>query len=161
MFLNVLMLPASYSYFFDVSCYSLGNFFVFFCNAVFLLIKKISSLSLSNVIFAFNFYSFGFRRLFISHFNTKSLGVRFFIDKECLFLDLGYSHYLRLKIPSFLYLYARKKNLYFVSYTDSVINLFVHIIGRLKRFSVYKNKGLIPFSRIKYMRLKLGKKQQI
>jgi hypothetical protein len=95
------------------------------------------------------------------HLSTKSLGVRFFIVKGRLFLDLGYSHYCVIKIPAGVTLHAKKKNLYLLSIYDSLLTSFLYLILRLKRFSVYKSKGLIPFSRIKYIRLKLGKKQQI
>jgi len=91
---------------------------------------------------------------------TRSLSVKFFVFDEEFFVDLGYSHFCLLHVPTILSLRCIKKKIYLDSMYHAFRN-FVYLLNRLKKISAYKTKGIIYINRERYIKTKLGKKQQI
>lgn len=100
------------------------------------------------------------QEFFFDYMKANHLGVKVFTKNNIVYLDLGYSHWCLLKLPSYLHIFCKKKNVYFCS-NSSHYRFIIHSIRRLKTISVYKAKGLLYYSKIKYLKLKVGKKQQM
>lgn len=83
-----------------------------------------------------------------------------FVRQNLFYLDVGYSHYCLFRVPMSLHLICRKKRVYFAS-INILYRHSLHFIDRIKKFSVYKSKGLMFASRLKYMQMRIGKKQTI
>nr|AKT93777.1 ribsomal protein L6 [Balamuthia mandrillaris]AKT93805.1 ribsomal protein L6 [Balamuthia mandrillaris] len=97
---------------------------------------------------------------FLDSLKTGSLGLKMFIRENELFIDLGYSHFCLFRLPKQQSVKCRKKKIYFKTVVEQYRSLFT-VFNRVKVNSVYKSKGLAFSNRIKYMRFRVGKKQQI
>lgn len=91
---------------------------------------------------------------------TQSMGLKMFTRHGVFYIDVGYSHYCLFKIPESLRVRCKKKRFY-LSFFNIKNHHFLYFLGRVKKFSIYKSKGLIMANRVKYMRLRTGKKQTI
>nr|UQW93840.1 ribsomal protein L6 [Balamuthia mandrillaris] len=97
---------------------------------------------------------------FLDSLKTGSLGLKMFVREDELFIDLGYSHFCLFRLPKQQIAKCRKKKIYFKTVVGQYRSLFT-AFNRVKANSVYKSKGLAFSNRIKYMRFRVGKKQQI
>nr|YP_009163145.1 ribosomal protein L6 [Balamuthia mandrillaris]AKT94911.1 ribosomal protein L6 [Balamuthia mandrillaris] len=97
---------------------------------------------------------------FLDSLKTGSLGLKMFIRENELFIDLGYSHFCLFRLPKQQAAKCRKKKIYFKTVVGQYRSLFT-VFNRVKVTSVYKSKGLAFSNRVKYMRFRVGKKQQI
>lgn len=91
---------------------------------------------------------------------SQSMGLKVFVRCSVFYIDVGYSHYCLFRVPVSLNVVCRRKRVYF-NYLNVVHRQFLHLLERIKKFSVYKSKGLVAASRLKYMKLRTGKKQTI
>lgn len=87
------------------------------------------------------------------------LGYKYFVYKKHLYILIGFSHYIYIKIPHNILLYCRKKKLFMQGTDKQQINSFSAKIKYFKSANVYKGKGIIEFKSFKnFIKLKKGKK---
>jgi large subunit ribosomal protein L6 len=85
------------------------------------------------------------------------VGFRFFIKEGFAFMDLGFSHQIKLQIPEGVWLMAAKGKVLCFGFNKCKLKQFVQEIRDMKRPDPYKGKGFI-FSG-EEIKLKVGKKR--
>lgn len=87
----------------------------------------------------------------------KGVGFRVSIEKEFLFLNIGYSHVIRIKIPQKLYVTCPTKTTILVSGSNmEQVKIFCSAIQKKSKINPYKGKGI--FYRTQSLHLKSFKK---
>ena len=74
--------------------------------------------------------------------DIKGLGYYIFFKKSFLVLDLNYSHFIGLNIPSFIIIKKFKTKLVLFGYNREILVNFANIILKLKDIDIYKGKGI-------------------
>lgn len=82
----------------------------------------------------------------------KGVGFKAFVNKSFLYLQLGYSHYVIVKVPSSLIVKAKKQKVMLIG-----SNSFANLIQKIKLPDPYKAVG-IQFKSKSY-KTKTGKKR--
>lgn len=85
------------------------------------------------------------------------LGYRFFYIDEYLYLKLGYSHYIKFKIPGYVHLVGFKNRLIIFGVDICSLHKFVYLLRKFRMPDVYKGKGILI--RDEVISLKVGKKR--
>ena len=74
---------------------------------------------------------------------------------------MGFSHYLKLKIPTDILIFFRNKSkIILFSKDHKLLSDFISKCKSLKNFNFYKGKGITFFKDNSFFKLKLGKQQQ-
>jgi hypothetical protein len=94
---------------------------------------------------------------FFSEILLVGLGFRLIKIGGCLFLKLGHSHYIKISIPSGLYVLGYKKRLVVFGVRSVDVNQLVERLVSFRKPDVYKNKGVQVVGRT--FRLKIGKQK--
>lgn len=80
-------------------------------------------------------------------------------NNKTLVIRLGYSHILNIQIPQNIEIFIAKRNhMSCRSYNLSDLRLFVSKLQKLRKFDVYKGKGLLLKNQV--FKLKEGKKKK-
>ena len=87
----------------------------------------------------------------------KGIGYNFYIYNKYLFIDLGFSHYIGIKISKNLILRKFKYRLIIFSYSKILAKNFSKKLSKLRSMNIYKGKGFL-FSNVN-LKLKEGKKR--
>jgi len=82
----------------------------------------------------------------------KGVGFKAFVNKSLLYLQLGYSHYVIVKVPSKLVVKAKKQKIMLIGSEN-----FANLIQKIKFPDPYKAVG-IQF-KLKNYKMKTGKKR--
>lgn len=85
------------------------------------------------------------------------LGYRFLLLDNVLLLKIGYSHYIKLPIPSNLHVFGYKKRLVIFGISLFGLNFFVNKLRSFKKIDVYKGKGINLLGEV--LRVKVGKQK--
>jgi len=89
------------------------------------------------------------------------LGYKVFIYKNFIIFKLGFSHYIKLKIPLDILIFFRSKSkIILFSKNYNLLSNFISKLKSFKDFNFYKGKGITFFENISFFKLKLGKQQQ-
>nr|YP_009233125.1 ribosomal protein L6 [Phytophthora polonica]AMB20930.1 ribosomal protein L6 [Phytophthora polonica] len=73
----------------------------------------------------------------------KGIGFKAFIENKNLILKLGFSHPIKIEIPSNIEIINQSNTLIFSSIDFIFLNQFVHYIKNYKKPEPYKGKGLL------------------
>jgi large subunit ribosomal protein L6 len=82
----------------------------------------------------------------------KGVGFKAFVNKSLLYLQLGYSHYIIIKIPQNLVVKAKKQKIMLIG-----SETFANLIQRIKIPDPYKAVGIQVKSKL--YKTKVGKKR--
>jgi ribosomal protein L6P/L9E len=107
------------------------------------------------IIFFFtnNFYTF------FTKINLIGLGFKNFVFKKNLYILIGDCNYLIFSIPNEIKIICKKNQIYGLSENKIVLFTFFSELKKLKKINYYKGKGVLEFNNFKFMKLKVGKKQ--
>lgn len=94
---------------------------------------------------------------FFSEILLVGLGFRLIKIGGFLFLKLGHSHYIKISIPTGLYVLGYKKKLVVFGVRSADVNQLVEKLVSFRKPDVYKNKGVQVVGRT--FRLKIGKQK--
>lgn len=88
-------------------------------------------------------------------------GYKFFIKNKFLYFILGYSHLVKIKLPSScnIYLDNNGKLLTLIHYNKYILGNIFYIIKYCKKLNIYKGKGIKNI--YDQLKLKLGKTKSI
>jgi len=84
-----------------------------------------------------NIYNRGRSKVFMT-----GLGFKSFLYNKKLYLLLGYSHYVLIFVPVNVYILNFKKRLLMLSRSKVELKNFFSLIISIRKFNIYKNKGL-------------------
>ena len=87
----------------------------------------------------------------------KGIGYSVYLYNKFLYFNLGFSHYISIKIPKLINILKFKKRLVFFSFDKNVLNSFISILLNFRGLDVYKGQGIVD-KKI-YIKLKEGKKK--
>lgn len=105
------------------------------------------------------FLRFNFHK-FVSTFFI-GIGYKVYIFNNYLYLRLGFSKMLKIKIPNSIFVFIRKRNmLRLISSNYQSLNSFNILLKNLRKFDKYKGKGIFSLGNFNDVKLKPGKKQQ-
>lgn len=92
--------------------------------------------------------------------NLIGLGFKVFKYKNFLIFKLGYSHFLKIKLPKDIFFFSRKFS-YITLYSNNkhLLTNFLSKLYKFKSFNFYKGKGL-SLVNLNNIILKIGKQQQ-
>ena len=76
------------------------------------------------------------------HLKSNSLNLKIFSHDDTLFTEFGYSHYSVLQKPKELEILCFKKSIRLISEVPTTPGNYAASVLNLKKFSVYKTKGL-------------------
>lgn len=96
---------------------------------------------------------------YIQRLFFNGVGYRAELNDKILILRLGYSHTLNIQIPKSIEVFIAKRNhMNCKSYDLAHLRLFISRLQKLRKFDVYKGKGLLLKNQI--FKLKEGKKKK-
>ncbi len=76
-------------------------------------------------------------------------------------MKLGFCRIIKVKVPSDVSIFARKRNrLLLLSNNHDALSRFVVGLKKLRKFDLYKGKGIFEYSNFDGIKLKVGKQQQ-
>lgn len=94
--------------------------------------------------------------------NLIGLGYKVFFYKNSLYFRLGYCRMISIQVPSEIFFVVRNKEfIRFMSNNKILLGNFVAFIKKLKKFNLYKGKGIYELSDFSKIKLKVGKQQQM
>lgn len=95
---------------------------------------------------------------FVLEFYLQGTGYRCWLAASRLFLNLGFSHWIGIKIPKGIKVFAKRNKFVLFSINRNLLGNFQHELLRLKKPDVYKGKGI----RLKddVIKLRVGKQRQ-
>ena len=83
---------------------------------------------------------------FITNFNNqlflKGVSLKLKKNKNKLFMVFGFNHILLLKIPSYINIFIKFKIIKISGLKNNIINFIIYKILKLKKFNIYKHKGI-------------------
>lgn len=89
------------------------------------------------------------------------VGYKIFVYNDYLYIRLGFSRMIKIKIPNSLHVLTRyRNNIKLISSDLSLLNTFVNQLLLLRIFNPYKGKGIYQLADFSDIKLKVGKKQQ-
>lgn len=94
---------------------------------------------------------------FKSILTLKGIGFKVLIKKNKLFLKLGFSHYISIKIPTKLNIYIKGNKILLISNNFIFLKQYINFIKNFKKPDSYKGKGLYINNEI--IKIKEGKKK--
>lgn len=121
-----------------------------------------ASYGLLNKVFrCFSTYTNIFFSAWVSNIYFIGVGYKVFIFNDFLYLRLGFSRMLKIRIPSTVVVLTRKRNhLRILSSHHEYLESFLYVLKNLRIFDCYKGKGIFQTSNFSTVKLKVGKKQQ-
>ncbi len=89
------------------------------------------------------------------------LGYKYFIYKNCLYILIGFSHYILFPLNLLhIYIKCKKKKIFLFSKNKQNLLSFISKFKNFRPVNIYKGKGIIEFKNFKpFVKLKKGKKQ--
>ena len=72
----------------------------------------------------------------------RGVGYNCFVFKNYIIFDLGFSHYIALKIPTHIVIKRFKARFICFSYNSVLLNIFLAKIFNLRKLNIYKGKGV-------------------
>lgn len=141
------------------------KFFFFKFDKLFLINYSFFSLKFMNFMFFYIFNSIqtNLIKSFFCHFiflNLIGLGFKVFKYKNFLIFKLGFSHFLKIKIPKEIDIFSRyRSSLILYSSNKNILFNYLKLIYNLKSFNFYKGKGFSLLRKSNII-LKVGKQQQ-
>lgn len=95
--------------------------------------------------------------MFINELILQGVGFKAFVNFDDLYFQLGYSHYIKLKIPENIKIKAKKQRILVFSRDKQVLGQFILSVIKLKKPDVYKASGIRIKNKV--YRLREGKKK--
>lgn len=94
--------------------------------------------------------------------NLIGLGYKSFFYRNFLYFRLGYCRMVSVKIPAGIkFLSKRKDSIKFLSNDKILLGNFIAYLKTLRKFNLYKGKGLYELKDFSTIKLKVGKQQQM
>jgi large subunit ribosomal protein L6 len=87
--------------------------------------------------------------------SIRGVGYKTWLEKDSLNFDLGLTHYISMKLPSFANVLAKKIKIIISSKNNKDLGIFSNNIKSLKYPDAYKGKGIRFFD--ESIKLKVGK----
>lgn len=148
------------------------QFYLFFINNFFLFKNKLYIYnyyyrSLKNYKMIFNFFNKNIRNsisldksIWFKKVYLHGLGFRLFLYKNNLIFRLGYSHFIKVNLPSNIQVFYRQRSqIIFYSYNKAILGNFIFKCFNLKLFDFYKGKGISFYQKKSNIKLKVRKQQ--
>ena len=88
----------------------------------------------------------------------KGIGYTVYVYKNYLYFNLGFSHYIFIKIPKLIKVLKFKKRIVLYSFDKNILNKFIYKLYSFRGLDIYKGQGIVN-KKIK-IKLKEGKKKK-
>lgn len=90
---------------------------------------------------------------------VKGIGYRFLIEKDCVYVFIGYSHPIKIFLTKEIQIKGSSKEIIIMNYNKYVLGNIYHFLKKLRKKDVYKGKGIKRVYDI--LTLKIGKSRLI